>query len=75
MPTRRMSVGSGLVIDRFLVELANSRISDDPDVWTDGSFVGDDLSGVGDGGCGVYAHRSGSSWFQMRWGHLDLASC
>ena len=30
------------------------------------------LSGVGAGGCGVQANRSGSSWFQRRWGHLDL---
>ena len=31
--------------DRFRAELAASRISDEPDVWTDGSFVGDALWG------------------------------
>ena len=46
--------------------------SDDLDVWTDDSYVVDDLSGIGAGGCGVYAHRSGSGWFGRRWGHLDV---
>ena len=49
-----------------------SRISDEPDVWTDDSYVSHDLFGVGAGGCGVYAHRSRSSLFQRRWGNLDL---
>ena len=52
--------------DQFRADLADSHTSDDPDVWTDGSYVADDLSGIGAGGCGVYAHRSGSSWFQRR---------
>ena len=43
-----------------------------PDVWSDGSLVLDELSGVGVGGCGVYAHASGAAWFGRRWGHLDL---
>ena len=42
----------------FLSELADSRMSDDPDAWTDGSYVADDLSDICAGGCGVYAHRS-----------------
>ena len=40
--------------------------------WTDGSFVRDELSGVGVGGCGVYSSRSGAGWFHRRWGHLEL---
>ena len=53
----------GSVSDRFLAELASSGISDYPDVWTDGSHVVDELSGVGVGGCGVYSLRSGAGWF------------
>ena len=59
-----------VVNDRFLVDFAISRISEYPDFWTDGSYVGEDLSGFGAGGCGVQDHRSGSSWFQRRWGGI-----
>ena len=31
--------------DNFLADLAASDVSDHPDVWTDGSFVVDELSG------------------------------
>ena len=41
-------------------------------MWTDGSFVLDELSGVGVGGCGVYSLKSGAGWFGRRWGHLEL---
>ena len=41
-------------------------------MWTDGSFVRDELSGVGVGGCGVYSSRSGAGWFDRKWGHLEL---
>ena len=58
--------------DQFLSELADSRTSDDPDVWTDGSYLVDDLSGIGAGGKGVYAHQSGSGWFDRSLGYLDL---
>ena len=44
----------------------------DPDVWTDGSLVTDDLTGIAAGGAWVFAHASGSCWFGRRWGHLDL---
>ena len=36
--------------DQFLDSVASSDVSDHPDVWTDGSFVLDELSGVGIGG-------------------------
>ena len=64
--------------DRFLADLAASDVSDvsdvsdQPDVWTDGSFVLDELSIVGVGGCGVYSLKSGAGWFGRRWGHLEL---
>ena len=58
--------------DHFVDDLAASRVSDDPDVWTDGSDVVEELSGIGAGGSGVYAHRSGSGWFGRKWRHVDL---
>ena len=46
--------------------------STNPDVWTDGSLVRDDRSGVCCGGSGVFAFASGSGWFYRSWEHLDL---
>ena len=43
-----------------------------PDVWTDGSLVRDEVSGVCCGGAGVFAFTSGSNWFSRSWGHLEL---
>ena len=43
-----------------------------PFVWSDDSPVVDKVSGVGVAGAGVYAHVSGTSWFDRRWAHLDL---
>ena len=57
---------------QFFDSLANSRVSDQPDVWMDGSCVVEELSVVGCGGCGLYAHRSGLGWFGRRWGHPGL---
>ena len=39
----------GSFSDHFLDSVASSDVSDHPDVWTDGSFVLDELSGVGVG--------------------------
>ena len=39
-------------------------------MWTDGSFVLDELSGIGVDGFGVYPLRSGAGWFDRLWGHL-----
>ena len=58
--------------DRFVDDVVSSNVSDHPDVWTDGSFVRDELSGDGVGGCGVYSSRSGAGWFHRKWSHLEL---
>ena len=42
-------------------------------MWTDGSFVLDQLSGVGVGGCGVYSLKSGAGWFDRTCRHLELS--
>ena len=68
VPIRMGFVVSGELVTSFFSELVDSRISDDLGVWN----VADDLSGFGAGGCGVFAHLSGSGWFQRRWWHLDL---
>ena len=52
---------------QFFDSLANSRMSDQPDVCTDDSCVVEELSGIGSGGCGLHAHRSGLGWFGCRW--------
>ena len=38
--------------NQFVDSVTSSDVSDHADVWTDGSFVLDELSGVGVGGCG-----------------------
>ena len=58
--------------DHFLDSVASSDVSDHPDVWTDGSSVLDELSGVGVGGCGMYSLKSGAGWFDRKWGRLEL---
>ena len=63
--------GEWVPSDRFLADLAASDVSDQPDVWAV-SFVLDELSGVGVGGCGVYSLKSGAGWFGRRWRHLEL---
>ena len=51
------------------VEVA-SRMADAPDVWTDGSLVQDQVTGVSSSGAGFYAHQSDDCWGR-RWGHVD----
>ena len=58
--------------DRFLADLAASDVSDHPDVWTDGSFVLDELSGGWGRWVWCLLSQSGAGWFGRRWGHLEL---
>ena len=43
-----------------------------PNIWTDGSLISDELTGIASAGAGLFAHVSGSCWFHRAWGHLDL---
>ena len=52
----------------FLIGSDQRELAAAPDVWSDGSLVVHEVSGVGVAGCGVYA----PAWFSRRWGHLDL---
>ena len=53
------------------VDLIASRVPHFPNVWSDGSFVSDDLTCIASVAL-VFANISGSSWFRRRWGHLDM---
>ena len=52
--------------------LRGAPLAAQPDVWTVGSLVPDDVSGPCCGEAGVYALASGSAWFHEARGHLDL---
>ena len=45
--------------DDFDHDMAVSSLPDHPDVWTDGSLVLDQLTGVSSSGSGFFAHQSG----------------
>ena len=50
---------------------AASRMSDVPNVWTDGSLVLDKVTGVSSSGSGFFAHQCELSWSARRWGNVD----
>ena len=53
-------------------EAAAGRPPSDPDVWTDGSLVRDDVSWASFAGSGVYARlHVDNTWRHRRWGHLE----
>ena len=78
---------SGLVAewspsDEFDGAWAASSLPDHPTVWTDGSLVLDQVTGVSSSGSGFFAQQSEHCWSGRRWGHVDgirvdpdVASC
>ena len=50
---------------------AASSLTDHPDVWTDGSLVLDQVTGVSSSGSGFFAHQAERFWRGCRWGHVD----
>ena len=52
----------------FLIGGDPRELAAAPDVWSDGSLVVHEVSGIGVAGCGVYAHASGAAWFGRKWG-------
>ena len=60
------------VTDEWVQSVRSGHLARSPDVWTDGSLVRDEVSGVCSGGSGVFAFASGSCWFRRSWGHLEL---
>ena len=43
---------------------------DAPEVWTDGSLVLDQVTGVPAAGAGFFAHQSEHCWSSRRWSHV-----
>ena len=50
---------------------APSSVPDHPNVWTDGSLVLNQVTGVSSSGAGFFAHSSEECWNGSRWGHVD----
>ena len=59
------------VPDEFERDDFARRLPVDPNVWTDGSNVLDEVSVASSAGSGTYAHVSGRTWRHRRWEHLD----
>ena len=67
---------SGLISDwelsgDFDHDDAAASLRDHPDVWTDGSLILDQVTGVSSSGSGFFAHQDQRSWHGCRWGHVD----
>ena len=62
----------GWVLDDHFdaVEVADCT-PDNPNVWSDGSCVTDELANVSVAGSGVFSTESGMAWNVRLWGHLD----
>ena len=50
---------------------AAASLTDHPNVWTDGSLVLDQVSGVSSSGSGFFAQQDERFWRGCRWGHVD----
>ena len=50
---------------------AAASLADHPDVWTDGSLVLDQITGVSSSGSGFFAHQDERCWRGCRGGHVD----
>ena len=59
-------------MEEFTSGTTSGQPDANPNVWTDGSLVRDEVSGVCCGGSGVFAAFSGEAWFRRSWGRLDL---
>ena len=57
--------------DEYDEAVAASSMQDHPSIWTDGSLVLDQLTGLSSSGSGFFAHQSERCWRGRRWGHVD----
>ena len=58
--------------DEFDEAGAASSMPDHPNVWTDGSLVLDEVTGISSSGAGFFADQSVSFWDARSWGQVDL---
>ena len=58
--------------EEFVSGTGSGHLAANPDVWTDGSLVRDDVACVCCGGAGIFAATSGACWVRRSWVHLDL---
>ena len=58
--------------EEFVSGTTSGKPASNPDVWTDGSLVKDDVAGFCCGGAGVHADSSGSTWGRRSWVQLEL---
>ena len=70
------SFSSGMVFEwsvpeGFDADETASRMPDVPNVWTDGSLVLDEVTGVSSSGSGFFAHQSELCWGARRWSQID----
>ena len=70
------SYSSGLLAEwgppvQFDAVEAASLLPDHPNVWTDGSLVLDQVTGVSSAGAGFFAHLPASCWDHRCWSHVD----
>ena len=49
-----------------------SLVPDQPNVWSDGSLVLDQVTGVSSSGAGFFAHQSVNFWGDRRWGYVAM---
>ena len=68
--------GAGNLLECFLVSYSSHllfrRVPDNPNVWTGGSIVLDEVSGASSAGSSTYAHVLGYTWRHREWEHLDM---
>ena len=70
------SYTSGFLLDwrlpgSFDAESAALHVAGEPDVWTDGSLIDDEVSAVSSSGAGFSSSRSGRFWAGRSWEHID----
>ena len=71
MATLLVFVLNGVLLLSMMRFEAASLVPDHPNVWSDGSLVLDQVTGVSSSGAGFFARQAGDCWSNRRWGHVD----
>ena len=62
---------SWVLDDHFDAAEVSDCMPDNPNVWSDGSCVTDDLAGISVAGSGFFSTESSMAWNVRTWGYLD----